>query len=48
MKMTAILHVHVSVPVRHNLHLKTPVYPETAKAQQEKLGRLLIAGEPAS
>lgn len=48
MKMPAIPHVHVSVPVRHNLHLKTPLYPETAKAQQEKPGRLLMAEEPTS
>ena len=48
MRMTAIPRVQVSVPVRHNLHLKTSVYPETSKAQQEKPGRLLMTGEPTS
>lgn len=48
MKTTAIPHVHVSVTARRNLHLKTLLYPETSKAQQEKPGRLLMAGEPTS
>ena len=48
MKMTAIPRVHVSVTARRNLHLKTSVAPVTSKAQQEKPGRLLMAGEPTS
>ena len=48
MKTTAIPHVHVSVTARRNLHMKTSVAPVTSKANQEKPGRLLMAGEPTS